>query len=171
MEEEQIVTSYLTEPPKDLYEEYMTARAELGNVQTFQELYFKLMSLIKIGKVMLTNHVKLKKEIEDFLEDENNYHQARQMEYKEKENIYHLGPNTAQTGLIKVRAEDHERGLDEAKEQQSTQLVRDLQVMDNRILDALVDEGIIEIKSPSMEDVLMEDMMIDLQKKAEELKK
>ena len=150
-------------PPQDLYELYMTTRAELSSAVNFYQYYMKLMLLVDIGKEMLPDSYNfLREEAEEVLSSPKSYPESRQME--RDSDGYRLGPGSDSTGLIHIRNEDLREALDEVKNQQATTLIPKLKKIDSKIFKALVDCGIIDIKKPQMEEILMQDIMYNIQK-------
>ena len=153
--------------PKDLCDLYMMARAELSSESSFYRRYLKLLYLIDIGKEMLPAEAEsLRREAEMLLTDVNSFPEARQMEITSS-GTYRMGTGTSQTGLVEVKQEDISIALDEVKNQQATALIPKMMRLDSRIFRAIIREGIIKVKEPSMEEVMMDEVMFDLQKKVE----
>jgi len=156
----------LAGPPSDLHELYMTARAETFLTNNFYKLYFKILFLIDVGKEMLPETeecMALRKTAEILLEDNKTYPSASQMEHTSR-NSYRISTGRQDTGLIEVREEDLEQGREESREQKATQLLPRLKRMDSRIFEKLVQYGIIDVKRPTLEDLMKQDVMNDLQK-------
>ncbi len=151
--------------PGDLHELYMTARADIFGVRSFYVLYFKLLFLINIGKEMLPNDhdgIELRNEAVKIVNNPKTYPQPSQMEYTSSGN-YRISTGGHDTGLIEVRQEDIGHGRDEAREQKATSLLPMLRDIDSKIFKKLVDVGTIDIKNPSMEDLLTDDVMMSIQ--------
>ena len=155
------------EPPKDLHELYMMARMQTFNVEGFYSLYFKILFLIDVGKEMLPDADEecqhIKKMAENLLKDDKAYPRSGQMEYTDAGN-YRISTGSQDTGLIEVHREDIEHGMMEAKEQKSTTLLPRLKNLDNMIFKKLVQFGVIEIRKESMEDVMLDSIMGEIQK-------
>lgn len=150
--------------PRDLYELYMMARAELYSVTNFNTLYFKMLFLIDLGKEMLPDqYAGLRRAAEHLLADAGTYPQPSQMEYSG--NIYRLSTGASTTGLIEVRAEDINSGLNEIRDQKAAALLPRVKEMDSHIFKGLIESGVLEIKKPLMEEVLIEDVMSDIQER------
>lgn len=153
-------------PPRDLHELYLTARAELSNVTGFYPLYFKLYFLIDTGKEMLQQEADgtmsgLRREAEDLLCSPSIYPASSQLE-RSGEN-YRMGASSESTGLIEVSLGDIERGIEVQREQQAAKLIPKLKRMDSKILFALIDAGIIEVKKPLLEDLLVQNVLASIQ--------
>lgn len=151
--------------PRDLHELYLTARAETFVQTTFYHLYFKILFLIDIGKEMLPDTedcIELRNSAVQLLEDMKTYPSASQMEYTAEGN-YRISTSRQDTGLIEVREQDLEQGREESREQKATQLLPRLKRMDSRIFEKLVAYGIIDIKKPSLEELMRQDVMTDMQ--------
>ena len=154
--------------PRDLFEIYMMTRAEISIGQSFYELYLKLLSLIDIGKEMLPPGMEnLRYEAEQILMNETYYPETRQLE-STNDGRYRVGPENASTGLVFVRQEDLLAAIDEVKNQQATKIIPRLKYIDSRIFKALIDCGIIEVKRPSMEELLAQDVMMSMQNKMQQ---
>lgn len=152
------------EPPKDLHELYMMTRAEISTAANFHQYYMKLMLLIDVGKEMLPLEMAhLREEASNALTDSKNYPEPRQME--RDEGGYRMGTRTISTGLIHVRNEDLSIALEEVKNQQATSLIPILKRIDGKIFRALIECGIVEIKKPTMEELMMDDVMASIQRK------
>jgi hypothetical protein len=151
-------------PPRDLYELYMQARSELFSVVNFTVLYFKLIFLVDLGKEMLPEEYEgLRQAAAKLLEDANIYPKPSQMELSG--NSYRISNGEDSTGLIEVRLEDINTGREESRDQKSTSLLPKIKEMDSKIFKALILSGVVEIKRPSMEEVLMQDVMAGIQEK------
>jgi len=165
---EQQPMSPFIEPPEDLYALYMMTRAEISSSKNFFQYYMKLTFLIDVGKEMLPDeYQRLREEAERVLCEVKSYPETRQMEFT-NEGLYRMGTGTNSTGLIHVRSEDLSVALEEVKNQQATTLIPTLKKLDSRIFKALIDAGVIEVKKPSMEDLMMQDIMMGIQKRLSE---
>lgn len=170
MVEEQQPVEQIYEIPRDLYEIYMKARAETFLVTSFSMLYFKILNLIDVGKEMLPNEpesIQLRSEVENLLKHMNTYPQPSQLEYT-TEGTYRIDAGSRSIGLITVRPEDIEQGRDESREQKATSLIPRLKEIDNKIFKKLVEYQIVDVKRPEMEDLMIQDVMLSIQKKYEE---
>jgi hypothetical protein len=151
-------------PPRDLYELYMTARSELFTVINFTILYFKLIFLIDLGKEMLPDtYAGLRRAAEQLLNDAKTYPGPSQLDFTGT--TYRISSGSDMTGLIEVRMEDINTGRDESKEQKATSLLPRIKEMDSKIFKSLIESGVVEVKRPSMEEVLMQDVMASIQEK------
>ena len=158
--------------PTDLHGLYMMGRAEVTMDLNELQLFRKYLNLIEIGKEMLPDGMsELKQSAEDLLSNPETYPETRQMEYQERNGTYRLGPGTTKTGLIEVRKEDVLIGLEEVKNQQATTLLPTIKKLDSKIFSALIENGIIEVKSPTTTDMLssylLEEGAIDVVSKEE----
>lgn len=150
--------------PRDLYELYMMARAELYSVVNFNTLYFKMLFLIDLGKEMLpAEYDGLRRAAEKLLSDTGTYPQPSQMEFTGQ--TYRISTGASTTGLIEVRVEDVNAGRDEIRDQKAASLLPRIKEMDSRIFKGLIESGILEIKRPLMEEVLMQDVMASIQER------
>jgi len=150
---------YLMEPPVDLHEIYMKQLLSLSKSKGFFTYYMTLLSLVNIGSQLIPDQYgKLKEDVQILLEDPVYYPQRRQVE--QDGNNYRLGGEN--TGLIVVRHADMYRGLNEALEQQTAWIVPKLKVLDNKLFNILVQEGIIERKRPILEDLLVDQTVSEL---------
>ena len=157
---------YFMEPPGDLHEIYMRLRQGLSKAVGFYAYYLKLLSLVDIGSQLLPPGKQkengfdyLKEEVETILEDDDYYIQKRQME--KDGNVYRLGGDG--TGLIIVRAEEITQGLQEAIEQQASSIIPKLKRLDNKIFRILVDTSVVERKRSTLEDLLIDQTMEQIQ--------
>ena len=170
-EDEDEITPALLIQPEDLYELYLGTRAELSSSPSFYRLYLKLMFLIDVGKEMLPNtkiDVNLRREAEELLSNISSYPEPRQMEYVDG-GRYRMGTGSDTTGLVEVRSDDLEIALKEVKNQQATAIIPKLKNMDSKIFKRLIEVGIIEVKKASTEELLMQDVIMSINKKAREL--
>lgn len=151
-------------PPRDLYELYMTARSDLFSITSFTLLYFRLYGLVDLGKEMLPEtYDGLRREAEALINNLSIYPNPTQLEVTGSS--YRISTGEHETGLIEVRFEDINTGREEAKDQKATALIPKLKEIDSKILRCLIEAGVIEVKKPNPEEIMMQEVMIDIQSK------
>ena len=72
---------------------------------------------------------------------------------------YKISTGSQDTGLIYVHQSEIQHGIEESKEQKATTLLPRLKNLDSKILNKLVEYGIVDIKKPKLEDLMMDDLM------------
>jgi hypothetical protein len=149
---------------RDLQQIYLGARASILTVESFYDLFFKVLFLVDIGKEMLPNDAEgfnLRLEADEILKNPKTYPQNSQMEYTSGN--YRISTGGHDTGLIEVIQGDIGFGLQEAREQKATTLLPKLKTIDSKIFRKLVEFGIIEISRPTMEDMMNDELRVAIQ--------
>jgi len=146
------------EIPKDLLTMYMEDRADMSEMTNFHGLYMKLLSLIDVGKEMLPDRYKtLRDEASNLLMSDAVYPKTRHMDISGGH--YRMGLSDNEMGIIIVRHEDLQLGIDEMQNQQAMRAIPKLKAMDDRIFKVLVKERIVIAKKPNLGDIVLKDFV------------
>jgi hypothetical protein len=151
--------TYAPESPvesDDLYGIYMRIRREMTKPVEYCVLHTLLISSLETGKEMLdpenTNNTQLIEEIEELLSSENLYPSKRTTELLGV-GKYKLSVSKERIGFITGRPEELDRLIREVLNQQVTEFIPKLKKLDRQLTKALVDDGIITIKRPTVDDM------------------
>lgn len=152
-------------PPRDFHEIYMESARKTTEVSSFKKMYLLHLSLIRMGMNMLPDDYEwLRKKASEFLNMRTTYPDESKTESTDH-GTYRMGTGSGNTGLVEVLHSDLEKGDKMVEEQQSASLLRRTQSILGDIDKALMESGILEVKKPSMEDLLIQDVMAAIQDK------
>ena len=152
--------------PQDLLTTYMEDRADMSEMTNFHGLYMKLLSLIDVGKEMLPDkYSTLRNEASRLLMSDDTYPKTRNMDMSGGH--YRMGLSDKKMGIINVREEDLQLGIDEMQNQQAMHIIPKLKEMDDKIFRILVVEKIVIAKKPNLKDIVTREVMEEF---AEEMK-